>query len=213
LEHLVNLGHRRIDCLNSQPRAPIIEGRIGSWETFIGDRGIEGSLYSLTEFAPLESAYQLVRNKLRAGSLLGPAMLCTTAPAALGAMRAFYEAGLKAGHDVSLCAVNDEGIGPYLVPSLTSLQSPPRVVYLRKALDWMLSGGQWQGPLLLQPHESEVPLFVGESTGPIPAGASFGLSRQPNGAVNPAHPGSSPGGSSLVSGGGQRRSHPDEKFY
>jgi LacI family transcriptional regulator len=134
-------------------------------------------LYSLTEFAPLESAYQLVRNKLRAGSLLGPAMLCTTAPGALGAMRAFYEAGVKVGHDISLCAVNDEGIGPYLVPSLTSLQSPPRVVYLRQALDWMLSDDEWQGPLLIQPRESEVPLFAGESTGPIPAEAAVRLGK------------------------------------
>ena len=176
LEHLENFGHRRIDCLNSQGRDPIIEARINSWNGFLKDRGIEGTLYSFTEFAPWESAYQLVRNKLRAGSLLGPAMLCTTAPAALGAMRAFYEAGMKVGHDISICAVNDEGIGPYLVPSLTSLQCLPRVTYLRKALDWMLSGGDWQGPLLLQPDESEVPVFVGESTGPVPA-RPFGLGK------------------------------------
>ena len=173
LEHLVKYGHRRIDCLNTQSRDPIIEGRIASWQAFIKNRGIEGSLYSLTEFIPQESAYQLVRNKLRTGSLFGPAVLCTTAPAALGAMRACYEAGVKVGQDVSICAVNDEGIGPYLVPSLTALQSLPRVVYLRKALDWILSGGEWQGPLLMQPHEIEVPLFLGESTGPIPAEAAL----------------------------------------
>jgi hypothetical protein len=46
------------------------------------------------------------------------------------------------------------------------------VVYIRKALDWILSGGEWQGPLLMQPHEIEVPLFLGESTGPIPMEAA-----------------------------------------
>jgi DNA-binding LacI/PurR family transcriptional regulator len=177
LEHLEKFGHRRIDCLNSQPQDAIIEGRIGSWREFIASRGIDGMLFSLTEFSPLESAYQLVRNKLRVGGLFGTSLLCTTAPAAIGAMRAFYEAGVKVGRDVCICAVNDEGVGPYLVPSLTSLQSLPRVVYLRKALDWMLSAGQWEGPLLMQPHESEVPLFVGESTGPASAGAGVMLAR------------------------------------
>jgi len=166
MEHLTELGHRRIDCLNTQARDLIIEGRIASWQNFLKERGLSGSLFSLTEFHPLESAYQLVRNKLRAGAAFGPALLCTTALAALGAMRACHEAGLKIGRDISICTVNDEGLGPYLIPSLTCLRSPLRAVYLRKALDWMLSNREWQGSLVLQPDH--VPRFVGESTGPVP---------------------------------------------
>jgi LacI family transcriptional regulator len=67
---------------------------------------------------------------------------------------------------VSVCAVNDEGLGPYLVPSLTSLQTPPRDRYLRKAVDWMTGRGEWKIPSLVQPKDA--PLFVGESTGPAP---------------------------------------------
>ena len=83
-------------------------------------------------------------------------------------MRACYEAGIKVGRDLSVCAVNDEGLGAYLTPSLTCLQSLPRATYLRRALGWMLSKEKWDGPLLLQPDQAEVPLFVGESTGPAP---------------------------------------------
>jgi len=170
MEHLVELGHKRIDCLNTQARDSIVDGRIACWESFIKARHLEGTFHSLTEFHPIESAYQLVRNKLRMGSVFGPAVICTTAPAALGAIRACYEAGYKVGRDISICAVNDEGIAPYVIPTLTCLRTIPRAVYLRRGLDWMLSEEEWQGPLLLQPDEHDVPIFIGESTGPAPGG-------------------------------------------
>ena len=168
LQHLQDLGHRKIDCLNTQPRNSVIEARISSWRSFLEAEGMEGTLYCSTDLPPLESAYQLVRDTLRAGISLGPGVHCTTAPGALGAMRAFYEAGIRVGRDVSVCAVNDEGIGMYLVPSLTCLRSLPRAHYLGKALDWMLSTDEWEGPLLLQPNDADVPLSIGESTGPCP---------------------------------------------
>lgn len=170
LEHLVSLGHRRIDCLNTQARDPIIEARIETWRTFIGENKLEGKLHSLTEFRPLNSSYQLVKNRLLEGKRLGAALLCTTVPAAIGAMRAFYESGIKVGRDVSICAVNDEGLGPYLIPSLTCLQTPTRAGYLEKAVKWMIEG-DWDGPLLVQPDD--VPMFLGDSVGPAPAQGNY----------------------------------------
>lgn len=167
LDHLMQLGHRRIDCVNTQACDRIIEGRIEAWRSFVGENKLAGQLHSLTEFRPINSAYQLVKNRLLEGKPIGSALVCTTGPAALGAMRAFYDAGIKVGRDVSVCAVNDEGLGPYLIPSLTSLQSPPRAPYLDKAINWMLHG-VWTGPLLVQPDD--VPMFLGDSTGPAPAG-------------------------------------------
>lgn len=165
-DHLSRFGHRHIDCLNTQEEDAVIKDRIAAWKEYIDSRGMEGQLHSLARRKPAESAYQLVRDALQEGRRLASALFCTTGPAAIGAMRAFHEAGLKIGDDVSVCAVNSEGIGRLLLRSLTALEAPPRALYLRQACQWMLGEQEWQGPLLIQPNE--VPLFEGESTGPVP---------------------------------------------
>jgi DNA-binding LacI/PurR family transcriptional regulator len=165
-DHLYNLGHRQIDCLNTQEKGAVVEGRMSVWRDYIKARGISGRLHSLEKRKPVESAYELIRDTLHAGLPLAPALFCTTGPAAIGAMRALYEGGLKVGVDVSVCAVNSEGIGRYLMPTLTALESPPRSLYLRHASEWMINGEEWRGPLLIQPDD--IPLFQGESTGPVP---------------------------------------------
>jgi DNA-binding LacI/PurR family transcriptional regulator len=165
-DHLVRLGHRRIDCINTQEEGVIIQGRLAAWQQYLEAQGMTGQLHTREKYIPTESAYQLVRDTLKQGQSLASALFCTTGPAAIGTMRALYEAGLKVGSDVSVCAVNSEGLGRYLTPTLTALESPPRAHYLRRAAHWLLSDEKWQGPLLTQPDD--VPIFEGESTGPAP---------------------------------------------
>jgi hypothetical protein len=105
---------------------------------------------------------------------MATALFCTTGPAAIGAMRAFHEAGREIGRDVSICAVNDEGMAPFLLRTLTALVSPPRAEFLRGPVAWMLEGGKWRGRLLLEPDDA--PLFIGESTGPAPKAGRTGAS-------------------------------------
>lgn len=165
-DHLYRLGHRRFDCLNTQVQDSVICERIAMWKGYLESRGMPGRLLHLERRNPIESGYQLVRDALREGHSIASALFCTTGPAAVGAMRALHEAGLKIGVEVSVCAVNSEGLGRYLVPSLTALESPPRSLFLHRACEWLLGDDKWEGPLLSQPEE--VPLFEGESTGPAP---------------------------------------------
>lgn len=167
LEHLVQLGHRRIDCINTQSSDAVIQGRIDTWRQYIERMNLSGQLRSQPIFTPIEGAYRLITDLLRQGRPLGTALFCTTGPAAIGAMRALYDAKLQIGRDVSVCAVNDEGLGRYLLKSLTALESPPRALYLRQAAEWIFGDGPWTGPLLVQPKS--VNLFEGESTGPCPS--------------------------------------------
>jgi DNA-binding LacI/PurR family transcriptional regulator len=166
LEHLYALGHRRIDCLNTQGEDTVIHERMAAWQTFLKAKGIQGVLRSQPSDKPLSGAFEYVGKLLREGHLLGTVLFCTTGPCAVGAMRALKDAGLEVGVDVSVCAVNDEGIGRYLLKSLTALESLPRSHFVRPATEWMISGGAWRGPLLIQPDK--VPLFKGESVGPAP---------------------------------------------
>ncbi|AHF88996.1 GntR family transcriptional regulator [Opitutaceae bacterium TAV5] len=168
LDHLARLGHRRIDCLNVQTHNSVIEARIGLWRTFLAEHRLAGTLYSPRALT-LDAARDEVLARLgdSGGDPVGTAFFCTTLYAAIGGMRALHEAGLSIGRDVSVCAINDEGMAPFLIPSLTSLRSPSRVPYLGKAVDWMLGDTEWKTPSLLQPRTA--PLFLGESTGPAPA--------------------------------------------
>jgi DNA-binding LacI/PurR family transcriptional regulator len=166
LGHLHGLGHTRIDCLNIHPHNPVIEARIAGWKDFIERHGLSGELLTMPADGSLLAAYKLMSARLKAGKPVAPALYGITVHAAIGGMRALHEHGLRIGRDVSVCAVNDEGLGPYLVPSLTSLQTPSRSRYLRKAVDWMTHRVEWAKPTLVQPKDA--PLFVGESTGLAP---------------------------------------------
>ncbi len=164
LAHLHGLGHTRIDCLNIHARNPVIEARIAGWRGYLERHGLQGELISKPDrHGSLEAAYRFVSGRLKRGLMPAPAIFGTTVHAAIGTMRALHEQGLRVGRDVSVCAVNDEGLGPFLVPSLTSLRTPPRGRYLAKAVEWMARRVEWPEPTLVQPRDA--PLFVGESTG------------------------------------------------
>jgi len=170
MDHLATLGHKRIDCLNTQAEDAVILERINGWKNYLEKNGLNGVLRSQPGSKPLSGAYDMVRRFLHEGHLLGTALFCTTGPCAIGAMRALKEAGLEVGRDISVCAVNDEGIGRYLIKSMTALESRARSLYLRRVAEWMLGSEPWSGPLLVLPQD--VPLFVGESTGPAPDNGS-----------------------------------------
>ncbi|SDU27286.1 regulatory protein, gntR family [Verrucomicrobium sp. GAS474] len=165
LEHLRDLGHRRVDCVNAQPLDPVIEARIAAWREGLAEFGLTGRLHSDPGYPAVEMAYRLMRRKLKARerSPLGTALLCVTGPAAVGTLRACADEGIAVGRDLSVVAMNDEGLGPYLTPSLTCLQSPPRENFLLSAVEWMIGRKEWQGSLWVEPKD--IPMFVGESSG------------------------------------------------
>ena len=167
-DHLWKLGHRRIDCLNVQGRNCEVARRIDEWQAWRKRRGVDGSLID----APVEpytdptaAAYRIMQKTLRRKSeSLGSAVVCTTQPAAIGAIRACHDHGLTVGRDISITAVNCEPTGRYFVPSLTGLEGPDVRPLLQRCFDWFAGRETaWSGPLLMVPARPS--LFVGESTG------------------------------------------------
>lgn len=170
LDHLAGLGHRRIDCLNIQPLDAIIEERITQWNLWRAAHGMEGELVSEPMgpqgSKPLEAGYRLMQRWLATRRGKADAIVCTSAPCAMGGLRALHEAGVKAGQEVSICAVDGEGFSRFQVPSLTALEVPDASPYISVCLEWMSRGGRdWIGPLWVQP--SKPVLFIGESTGRV----------------------------------------------
>jgi DNA-binding LacI/PurR family transcriptional regulator len=169
LDHLESLGHRKIDCVNVQPVHPLITARIAQWRVWRMAHEIDGQLVddpvdSYTETIP--AAYELIDRRIRNKEFDCTAMLCMTERVAAGAMRAMLDHGIRPGHDVAVCIIDDGGRAEYCNPSLTSLVTPDPAPYLSVCLEWMLGGEEqkWQGPLLVQPDSVE--LAVRQSTVP-----------------------------------------------
>lgn len=176
LDHLYQLGHRSIDCLNTQPVDKIALDRIAQWELWRTLQGVDGVLHNdpvkVLE-SPLPRAYELVSRLIEERRLTSTAILCNTEPAAIGAIRALREHNYVVGQDISVCAVNDEGLAQYLSPTLTSLQMADPKPFIELCLEWMKNDQPGSnGPMALEPLE--VPIFIGESTGLAPAAESEG---------------------------------------
>jgi len=170
LDHLASLGHEKIACLNTQPMTMDIPHRIKQWETWMAERGWTGRLICEPVASYGDStarSYEVVKKFLSARQPDFTALLCVTGAAAVGAMRAMLDAGIRVGHDVSICAINGEGLAQYLNPTLTATQMPQIEPFLEVVFEWIQQRkADWGAPMLLQP--SSVPLFVGTSTGPVP---------------------------------------------
>jgi DNA-binding LacI/PurR family transcriptional regulator len=167
-DHLYRLGHRRIDCLNTQPDAGAPFVPIQQWKLWCSMHGVTGRVIDdqVKPYGdPMAHAHHVMCRLLDAGQFTATALLCMTQPAATGAIRALTERGLAVARDVSVCAIDGTDEVRYLTPSRTALLSPPPDPYLRAFLAWMSKPERrWEGPLLVEADNVE--LFEGESTGP-----------------------------------------------
>jgi LacI family transcriptional regulator len=168
LDHLEAQGHTRIDCFNVQPNDPIVEQRIEQWDVWMAAHGYTGQLINepvKPYHESLPCAYYMMKRQLENGSFSATALLCITASAAIGAMRALHQKGIRIGQDVAVCTVDGAGIAEFQIPSLTSLEAPDVTAQILTCLNWASNKQPWRGSLLLQPQE--VPLQIRESTCPV----------------------------------------------
>ncbi len=170
LDYLADLGHRCIDCLNVQGHNAITEQRIDAWRDWTRARGfVKGALYDQPCSAD-ENIYQAAMSAadawLKSSRNRSTGVFCVTLPAALGVVRAASAQGVAIGSDLSMCTIDNEGVGRFLSPSITSFERPDAAEFIGECLTWIEAGGaktQWRRPLLYQP--SELHLFKGESSG------------------------------------------------
>jgi DNA-binding transcriptional regulator YhcF (GntR family) len=160
LDHLASLGHRRIDCLNTQQAGPVMREWIMQWQLWRTAHSIEGDLIDGCgdeTIDALVAAYQVMSRRIRAGTFRSTGMLCLTETAAIGATRALLDHGLRPGRDMAVVTVGSNRC-EYLSPSLTTLEAPDPKPYLAACLEWALSPSttSWQGPLLVQPADLKV---------------------------------------------------------
>jgi DNA-binding LacI/PurR family transcriptional regulator len=169
-DHLHRLGHRHIDCLNTQPMDSVIQRRSEQWLLWRRLHRVEGRLINepvqpYQHAAP--QAYDVMKRLLSAGEFTATALVCLTNSAALGAIRALLEHGVRVGKDVSVCAMEGGQQGHLMWPSWTVLNTPEPDVYIEACVEWMAKRIEpWTGPMLMEPATMTV--CKGESTGQSP---------------------------------------------
>jgi DNA-binding LacI/PurR family transcriptional regulator len=165
-DHLHRLGHRTIDCINTQNRNPEIDRRIAIWERVLEERGLSGQLWD--DPAPVFTdptilAYRLMGRLIEKRKSRATAYVATTCPAAIGSLRACWEREVKVGKEISICTVNIEPPAEFYCPSITGLNTPDLTKAFERSVDWFFNHDQWNGRHLIEPTECS--LFEGESTG------------------------------------------------
>lgn len=169
LDHLEGRGHRSIDCLWARMPGPSGPPRVEQWNVWRHAHGVAGELLEvpIPPFVnPMRAAHAALGTALAAGRMRGSALFCTDELAAIGACRALHEHGRRPGHDVAVGTFGGDELCRFLVPSLTALEYPDLVPYLR-IYTACLAGGRrtWSGPLLMSPPDL---LVARESTAHSP---------------------------------------------
>ncbi len=179
LTHLKELGHRRIALFRGQP---------GSSDTADRSRAIFKAAASLgidipaqltlqlsgeegdevfTPDAPYQEGYAFAQ-KLLGRRMSFTALFAFDDASAIGAIRAFYDAGLRVPEDVSVVGFDDIQIAAYHNPRLTTVRQPLREmgrIAARVLLERINNPEQTEGTFVVVDPE----LIVRDSTGPARA--------------------------------------------
>jgi LacI family transcriptional regulator len=121
VRHLIDLGHTRIAHFMGPGHEFHAQGRRDGWERELADHGIEpGPLLAGTWAG--RSGYDLARRLLGVPGPRPTAVFAANDLSAMGAVRAFSEAGLKVGHDISVIGFDDSPGIDQLNPPLTTVR-------------------------------------------------------------------------------------------
>jgi len=174
LEHLTNFGHTRIAFFKGHPGSADTEYRWKGIVQAAAQLGIEiraDLTIQLQRDVPHpgpsvpEEGYVYAQKLLATGRKF-TALFAFNDISAIGAMRAFRDAGLQVPEDVSVIGFDDIQAASYLMPRLTTVQQPLRQMgelAARQLLE-RISNGNGRAP---QTISLEPKLVVRESTGPV----------------------------------------------
>jgi LacI family transcriptional regulator, galactose operon repressor len=167
LQHLVDLGHRHIAVLRGHPQSSDSHDRWHAVQRVARDFGLELAPELVIQIDSTDSTPNLgypYGKQLLARKRPFTALLAYNDVSAIGAIRAFQEAGLNVPADVSVLGFDDIPAAAFHYPSLTTIRQPLRrmgeiaVEVLRQRIE---NEHEAQPAVAVQPE-----LVVRESTGP-----------------------------------------------
>jgi LacI family transcriptional regulator len=168
LKHLYQLGHREIAFMRGQPYSSDSEARWASILKCAANLGLrvnpELTIHLELDITSPELGYPPVRRLLQKGRHF-TAIFAFNDMAAIGAMRAIHEAGLRIPEDVSVVGFDDIQHASFHTPSLTTVRQPLHNMG-KLAAETLLNqihspGAPTKPEILVKPQ-----LMARESTGP-----------------------------------------------
>jgi LacI family transcriptional regulator len=127
LQHLKDLGHKKIAFLRGQPESADSSVRWDAICEVAGELEIEISPERVVQLTGVESTPELgypFGKELLARRVPFTALFAYNDISAIGAMRAFQEAGLRVPEDVSVVGFDDIAHASFCIPSLTTVRQP-----------------------------------------------------------------------------------------
>ena len=168
LKHLADLGHRDVAFMRGHPASADSEPRWQAICEIAPQLGIKVRdelviQFDVEEFSP-ELGYPFAK-QLLARNQPFTALFAYNDLSAIGAMRAFQEAGLRVPQDISVIGFDDIPAALYYYPSLTTLRQPLVAMgeLAARALVERIEGKEQPPPEILVEGE----LVIRESTAPV----------------------------------------------
>jgi len=124
VEHLLDLGHRRIACLAGAPEYLVTQDRVAGYRQALEARGIpfDPELVRYTDFSR-DQGWQAARELLKRSGR-PTAFFATDDLLAWGAVQAAADLGLHVPGAVSVMGFNDDPWSAYVNPPLTTVRVP-----------------------------------------------------------------------------------------
>src|SRR5260221_1024641 len=127
LQHLKDLGHKQIAFLRGQPQSADSEVRWNSICAVAQELGIEISPERVMQLQGTDSTPEIgypFGKQLLTRGVPFTALFAYNDISAIGAMRAFQEAGLRVPEDISIVGFDDIVSATFCIPSLTTVRQP-----------------------------------------------------------------------------------------
>jgi DNA-binding LacI/PurR family transcriptional regulator len=163
LDHLMQLGHRKIGYLGASTGGYAQRVRHQSFTAYASEMALKTSVFTADDVKVESGEAAMVEWLKEWGSDQPTALVCFNDTVAIGAAKAAREAGISIPQDLSIIGFDDIEMASYVQPALTTF-AQPRYEIGRAAAEMMLSllaGGTPPAPLLLQGE-----LRLRASTGP-----------------------------------------------
>jgi LacI family transcriptional regulator len=124
VQHLIDLGHRRIGSIGGPEGSTTAEDRLTGYRNALAQNGMTFNLQLVRRgnWSP-ESGYLMAKEML-AGTAKPTAILCANDQMAFGAIKAARELGLNVPGDLSVVGFDNVPPGSYFDPPLTTVEIP-----------------------------------------------------------------------------------------
>ena len=165
-EHLIKLGHRRIGVIGGPVEWLASEARLAGHTSALADAGVLPSRELVRSVHPTSDDGYVAAGELLALPDRPTALVAFNDKAAVGAMQAAAELGLRVPQDLSVTGFDDIDLARATLPMLTTVRQPLQEMG-RMAVSLLMR--------ILERHEHEAlhielatELVVRGSTGPVP---------------------------------------------